>query len=140
MDLFPKPEDLSEGLSPAQREQAADWDRLIPMRSQVLKALDNARDEKIIGAPLEAAVTLTAGTGLHPLLEKMLADLPGFFIVSAVALKPPAPNADTLEVHVERASGTKCERCWKYTNDVGSDQDFPTVCASCAKTLRDFFI
>jgi isoleucyl-tRNA synthetase len=71
MDLFPKPEDLSAGITAAQREQAADWDKLIPMRSVVLKALDNARDEKIIGAPLEAAVTLTAGSDLYPLLEKV---------------------------------------------------------------------
>ena len=99
-----------------------------------------ARDEKIIGAPLEAAVTLTAGSDLHPLLEKVLADLPGFFIVSAVTLKPVAPKADTLEVHVDRAGGTKCERCWKYTNDVGSDKDLPTVCASCAATVKKYWI
>jgi isoleucyl-tRNA synthetase len=139
MDLFPKPEDLSVGLTETQRQQAADWDRLIPFRSQVLKALDNARDEKIIGAPLEAAVTLSAGTDLHPLLEKLLADLPGFFIVSAVTLKP-ASHTDTLEVEVDRAGGIKCERCWKYTHDVGSDKELASVCASCAKIVRDFFI
>jgi isoleucyl-tRNA synthetase len=139
IDLFPKPEDLSLGLTAAQREIAADWDRLIPVRSQVLKALDNARDEKIIGAPLEAAVTLAAGSDLHPLLEKLAADLPGFFIVSQVTLKP-APNADTLEVRVQRVGGAKCERCWKYTNDVGSDKELASVCASCADIVREFFI
>jgi isoleucyl-tRNA synthetase len=139
MDLFPTPEDLSLGLTAAQREQAAEWDRLIPVRSQVLKALDNARDEKIIGAPLEAAVTLSAGNALYPLLEKLAADLPGFFIVSQVTLKT-APNTDTLEVAVERAGGAKCERCWKYTHDVGSDKELATVCAACAKTIREYFI
>jgi isoleucyl-tRNA synthetase len=140
IDLFPQPEDLSHGITAAQREQAADWDRLIPIRTQVLKALDNARDEKIIGAPLEAAVTLSGGADLHPLLEKFAADLPGFFIVSAVTLKPSGANTDTLEVQVERASGTKCERCWKYTHDVGSDKELATVCASCAATVRKYFI
>jgi isoleucyl-tRNA synthetase len=110
------------------------------MRSGVLKTLDDAREQKIIGAPLEAAVTLTAGSDLHPLLEKLLADLPGFFIVSSVALNPVAPNPATLEVQLARASGTKCERCWKYTNDVGSDPELATVCASCAKTVREYFI
>ena len=140
MDLFPSPEDLSRGITAAQREQAAVWDQLIPVRNQVLKSLDMARDEKTIGAPLEAVVTLSAGTTLYPLLEKVAADLPGFFIVSHVTLKAAGENPDTLEVHVERAGGTKCERCWKYTNDVGSDQELSTVCASCAKTLREFFI
>jgi isoleucyl-tRNA synthetase len=139
MDLFPKPEDLSLGITAEQRQLAADWDRLIPVRTLVLKALDNARDEKIIGAPLEAAVTLTAGSDLHPLLEKLAADLPGFFIVSKVTVKP-ASATDTLEVKVERVGGEKCERCWKYTDDVGSDKELATVCASCAKIVRDYFI
>jgi len=140
MDVFPKPEDLTAGITAAQREQAADWDKLIPMRSVVLKALDVARDEKIIGAPLEAAVTLTAGSDLYPLLEKVLPDLPGFFIASAVTLKPQAPKADTLEVQVDRVGGIKCERCWKYTNDVGSDKELPTVCASCASIVRKYWL
>ena len=140
MDVFPKPEDLTAGITAAQREQATDWDKLIPMRSVVLKALDVARDEKIIGAPLEAAVTLTAGSDLYPLLEKVLPDLPGFFIVSAVTLKPQAPKADTLEVQVDRVGGIKCERCWKYTNDVGSDKELPTVCASCASIVRKYWL
>ena len=139
MDLFPNPEDLSLGISATQREQAAVWDQLIPVRNQVLKSLDVARDEKTIGAPLEAAVTLLAGTSLYPLLEKVAADLPGFFIVSKVQLKAGGGNPDTLEVQVGRAGGVKCERCWKYTNDVGSDQELATVCASCAKTLREYF-
>jgi isoleucyl-tRNA synthetase len=137
LDYFPSPDDLSLGLTAGQREQAADWERLVPVRDQVLKVLDKARDEKIIGSPLEAAITLSAGANLLPLLEKLAADLPGFFIVSQVALK--SSGTDTLEVDVERAGGTKCERCWKYTYDVGSDPELPSVCASCAKTLRDYF-
>ena len=137
IDLFPNPEDLSVGITAEQRGQAADWDRLIAIRSQVLKALDTARDEKLIGAPLEAAVTLAGGGDLYPLLEKLAADLPGFFIVSQVSLQP--SNTDTLEVKVARAAGTKCERCWKYTHDVGSDAELPTVCASCAKTVREYY-
>jgi isoleucyl-tRNA synthetase len=110
----------------------------VPVRNQVLKVLDAARDEKIIGSSLEAAVTLRAAGDLHALLEKLAADLPGFFIVSQVSLLP--SNTDTLEVDVERASGDKCERCWKYTNDVGSDKELASVCASCAKIVREFFI
>jgi isoleucyl-tRNA synthetase len=138
MDLFPKPEDLSAGITASQREQATDWDRLVPVRNQVLKALDIARDEKIIGSSLEAAVTLAAGGDLYPLLEKLATDLPSFFIVSQVSLK--LATTDTLEVQVDRASGHKCERCWKYTNDVGSDTELATVCASCAKIVREYFL
>ena len=40
-------------------------------------------------------------------------------------------------ITIERADGTKCERCWKYTTDVGTDAAFPTVCANCAAAIRD---
>jgi isoleucyl-tRNA synthetase len=40
-------------------------------------------------------------------------------------------------VTVVRATGVKCERCWKYTHDVGSDPELPTVCAPCAEAVRE---
>jgi isoleucyl-tRNA synthetase len=138
IDLFPKPEDLTFGITAEQRRQAANWDRLVPLRDQVLKALDTARAEKVIGAPLEAAVTLLADDDLYPLLEELAADLPGFFIVSQVSLKRSATA--TLEVQVERVGGDKCERCWKYSNDVGSDKELPSVCGSCAQILREYYL
>jgi isoleucyl-tRNA synthetase len=136
MDLFPAAEELTDGISNAQRDAAADYDRLVPVRDQVLKSLDRAREEKVIGSSLEAAVTMEAVGEIYELLEKFSAELPGLFIVSAVTLKQ---GTGDLAVTIERASGDKCERCWKYTRDVGSDDRFPTVCASCAKTLREYF-
>jgi isoleucyl-tRNA synthetase len=41
------------------------------------------------------------------------------------------------EIKVMRATGTKCERCWKYTDDVGSSPDLPTVCAACAEAVHE---
>ena len=83
MDLFPAPADLTAGITPQQRVAAADWDRLAEIRDQVLKALDTAREEKIIGSSLEAAVTLRAVSELD-LLTKYQSELPGLFIVSLV--------------------------------------------------------
>ena len=136
MDLFPAAEELTDGISAVQRAAAADYDRLVPVRDQVLKSLDSAREEKVIGSSLEAAVTMQASGEIYELLQKFGAELPGLFIVSAVALKQ---GTGDLTVTIERASGDKCERCWKYTRDVGSDDRFPTACASCAKTLREYF-
>ncbi len=58
MDYFPRPEDLTEGITAEQLERAAGWERLMPVRDQVLKALDTAREDKVIGSSLEAAVFL----------------------------------------------------------------------------------
>jgi len=134
--LFPEPEELTVGLTDEQRGGAANWDRLMPVRDAVLKSLEAARQEKRIGAPLEARVRLRADGGLLPLLQEYASELPALFIVSEVALDGPADGAE-LSVQVERAAGTKCERCWKYTADVGSNTAFPTVCAACADAVTE---
>ena len=100
------------------------------VRDGVLKSLETARNEKLIGAPLEARVKLSANGDLFPLLEEYAAELPGLFIVSQVDAERRRSGA--LAVAVERASGPKCERCWKYTTMSAPIPRFPTVCASCA--------
>ncbi len=135
LSLFPEAAELTAGLSAAQREQAEDWEKLIPVRDQVLKALDNARESKLIGSSLEAAVLLSASPVYSELLQRHSADLAALFIVSQVELQPEV--AGDLKVEIERARGDKCERCWKFKLDVGLDQEFPTVCAACAQVLRD---
>ncbi|MGH9583181.1 MAG: class I tRNA ligase family protein, partial [Bryobacteraceae bacterium] len=141
MEYFPKPQELTAGLSPSQRQDAADWDRLLDVRDTVLKALDDSRERKIIGSSLEAAVSLQAGGDLYELLAKHAADLPAWFIVSQVGLariQNPDRQGGALQIRVDRARGDKCERCWKYTGDVGSNAEFPTVCAACAAVLPEF--
>lgn len=131
---FPKPEELTEGLAAAARARVANWDRLLPVRDQVLKSLETARQEKFIGAPLEARVCLQANGDLYPLLREYAEELPALFIVSQVALES---GGDALRVRVERAEGGKCERCWKYRTDIGGDPQFPTICGACASAVRE---
>jgi isoleucyl-tRNA synthetase len=101
----------------------------------VLKHLDTSRNEKLIGAPLEARVRLSANGELYTLLEQYATQLPALFIVSQVAVE--RAEGDDLGVKVERAAGEKCERCWKYTTDVGGDASFPTVCLPCAAAVHE---
>jgi isoleucyl-tRNA synthetase len=133
---FPEPSDLTAGIDEAARKRADNWDRLMEVRDDVLKSLETARNEKLIGAPLEARVRLSADGDLYPLLQQYAGELPGLFIVSQVALEPGEAGA-AVGVKVERAAGEKCERCWKYTTDVGSDPKFPTVCAACAGAVDE---
>jgi len=131
--LFPEPEELTDGFSAEQRSRVENWDKLLPVRDEVLKSLEEARAQKLIGAPLEARVRITSNGDLHPLLAEYASELPSLFIVSQVALEP-GSTAD-LQVAIERADGTKCERCWKYKHDIGSNPDFPTICMSCAQAI-----
>lgn len=132
---FPEPGDLTEGLGAEQRVRVENWNKLMPLREEVLKALEEARQAKTIGAPLEASVQLAADDALYPLLEEYARELPGLFIVSEVVLSRQAESG--IRATIQRAPGVKCERCWKYTNDVGSDAELPVVCASCAAAVRE---
>jgi len=101
----------------------------------VLRALELARQNKLIGAPLDARVSMTAGDDLYPLLGRYLNELPGLLIVSQVDLEH---GDDTQFVaKIERAQGQKCERCWKYTTDVGRSAEFPTLCAPCVEAVQE---
>jgi isoleucyl-tRNA synthetase len=133
--LFPEPEDLGAGLGGDARKRAANWDRLMEVRDSVLKILETARNEKLIGASLEARVLLEAGGDLFPLLEEYGRELPDLFIVSQVELARSADGA--LGVRVERAAGAKCERCWKYSTGIGSNAGYPTICAPCAGAVEE---
>ena len=133
--LFPEPEELTTGITAEQKTRAQNWDRLMQVRQDVLKSLEVARQEKFIGAPLEARVRLSANGDLFPLLEKYAADLPALFIVSEVALAQ--GTGDVMEVKVERADGAKCERCWKYKTDIGTNATFPTICGTCSEAVNE---
>ncbi|MBC7927412.1 MAG: class I tRNA ligase family protein, partial [Bryobacteraceae bacterium] len=133
--LFPQPGELTEGIPADSRQHTGDWSRLMDVRSVVLKELEVRRQEKFIGAPLEARVQILANGDLLPLLQKYAPELPALFIVSQVELQN-APDGD-LSVIVQRATGEKCERCWKYTHDVGQNTRFATLCAPCADAVTD---
>ena len=97
------------------------------------KALEEARNAKLIGAGLEARVTITADAKTVQFLRSFGDDLRFVFIVSEVELGEGAGPA----VAVGRAAGGKCERCWNYTADVGADTRFPGACARCARSLEE---
>ncbi len=77
LELFPEAAELIEGLPEAHRKRSANWDRLMKVREDVLKSLEEARREKFIGAPLEARVRLTANSDVYPLLQEYAAELTG---------------------------------------------------------------
>ena len=106
-----------------------DMRALLSVREKVLKELEKARGEGLIGNSLEAKVTVRAPEAQAGLLERYAADLPFLFIVSAVSLEKGGEGE--LSVLTEKAPGAKCERCWNYSEFVGRSADHPTFCARC---------
>jgi isoleucyl-tRNA synthetase len=123
------------GLPARERPRDADalearYGRLLEVREVVQGKLEEARRAKLIGSGLEAQVTVSAEGEQLRLLEEARAELPALFIVSKVVL-----SEGPLGARVARAPGVKCERCWVYAEDVGSDARHPTVCGKCAGAL-----
>ena len=125
------------GFTDAERD---DWKRLLAIRAEAQKALEEARAAKVIGASLEAKVTLFAGGELADFAESHAEQLRTILIVSELAVLNGEGSFRTelegLSVTVERAAGEKCERCWTRTDTVGSHPAHPTLCARCAAIIE----
>ncbi|MGH9413447.1 MAG: isoleucine--tRNA ligase [Terriglobales bacterium] len=109
------------------------WARLIEWREEALKALEQARQQKLIGTSLEAKLELVASGEDRRLIEAALPGLPELLIVSQVVLGPDGSRG----VRVHRATGQKCERCWNYSEQVGADTIHPTLCERCVRALTE---
>lgn len=117
------------------------WDKIHEIRTDVQKALEQARTAKIIGKPLEAKVILFADGELAQFLKSVEAQLPEIFITSAVEIAEGngdfAGDVEGLSVSVAKADGEKCERCWKFSTTVGECSDHPTLCKECAQAMAE---
>ncbi len=109
----------------------SDWERIFSIRDEVLKRLEEARNEKLIGSSLEAKVILTADKETTRFLLPYYEDLRYIFIVSQVEVH----EDEALKVEVLKADGAKCERCWNYSVRVGESEKYPTVCERCVAAL-----
>ena len=136
---FPSGSDiLGEGVPEQDEQQQKDWTLLRSVRDEVLKALEEARNAKLIGSGLEAQVTVTAADPAYSVLKRYADQLRYLFIVSAVTLQQGSGNGSAgISVQVAKAAGEKCERCWNYSIHVGEDKAYPTVCERCSAVLRE---
>jgi isoleucyl-tRNA synthetase len=115
-----------------------DWDTLRGTRNEVLKALEEARNGKLIGTGLEAEVIVTVSDPVHSVLKRYADQLRYLFIVSAVTLVQGSGNGTGgVRVEVKKADGAKCERCWNYSVHVGEDKAYPTICERCSAVLKE---
>ena len=107
------------------------YEKLFEIRGAMTKALEEARNAKLIGSPLEARVIVEADANTREFLASFGESLRLLLLVSQVKLV----DGPELKIAVETADGEKCERCWHYTTDVGSDARYPGACARCVANL-----
>jgi len=120
------------------RQLEEKWDNLFVLRNEVNKALEMKRSERFLGNSLEAKVILHLPVSYKDLLTGDRDFLPTFFIVSAVELSDESMKdsyrstaIEGLEITIERAKGSKCQRCWNWSTTVGTFTDKPDICGRC---------
>lgn len=122
------------------------WDTFMEIRDDVLKALENARNEKVIGKSLTAGITIYPNAKYKDLLQN-IEDLQKLFIVSHLEMGGEQENApgeaqsfDTLSIVVKQAEGETCERCWVVTPTVGAVAEHPTLCKDCGTIVQENYV
>lgn len=134
-------ESVHMALFPQQLEQWKDaalldrWSKLAEVRDQVNLQLEEKRKDKTIAGNLSARVIIETGGETGQLLESYREFLPTLFGVSEVDLKTSGPQ--DLKTSVERATGTKCERCWRYVDTVSTKPDRAGLCSRCVDALDE---
>ncbi len=121
------------------------WEFLLKIRGEATKALEEARARKLIGHPLDAAVTISADGEMYDSLLPYAEQLRTLLIVSRATLVKDEPlegafnSADLkgISILVELASGEKCERCWVHDTTVGNDPSQATICSRCREALAE---
>jgi isoleucyl-tRNA synthetase len=125
------------------RELVDRWNRLIGIRQQVLAEIEPLRKDKQIGTSLQAKVVLTPAPGDAALLARHEKHLPMLFIVSEVVLRQDtsdlakAPQEGAPGIAIVRATGVKCERCWRYVAAISSEPAWAGACDRCQDALAE---
>ena len=119
------------------------WETLIAAKGEMSKAIEIARQKKVVGHSLDSCVNVHAPEKLQAFLGEYLDTMKSLLIVSQVNLVPADQVSDPyestefegLKIEVSKARGMKCDRCWNYSETVGENADHPTICARCVKNL-----
>jgi len=132
-----------------QNKMEEEWDKLLTIRKDVLKALEISRKDGQIGNALQAQVDIyTADQKLYDYLNQFKDKLETIFIVSKVNIYNrklddkdeniyQGEEIPEISIVIKKAPGEKCERCWCYSETVGKDSRYPTVCQKCLSVLNE---
>ncbi len=108
------------------------WQKIMQLRSQVLKEIENKREQGKVGSSLEVKVFITCKKNELDFYSELRDVLREVFIVSALDLKE-----GDFSIRIEKADGEKCQRCWNWSDTVSQDSQYPGLCGRCVKALKE---
>ncbi len=107
------------------------WAQIRQVRAETNKELELVRAAGGIGSSLQANVQIRCPAELAAVLTSLGDDLRFVLITSKATVEV----AEQLQVTVAPSASTKCERCWHYCDDIGTDPAHPAICSRCAGSL-----
>lgn len=118
------------------------FDKLIEIREETQRALEDSRRNKIIGHSLDAQVIIYINENLKPVIASFFEELREIFIVSQIEIKDKGIGKYNgvnipISIDVKKAEGHKCERCWVYSITVGEDEKHKTLCKRCVDIINE---
>jgi isoleucyl-tRNA synthetase len=108
------------------------WRIIKEVRDLANKEIESKRSTGLIGASLQAELTIGCEGAAFDALASLGEDLKFVFITSQVQLKR---HAGDVHIDVKASEAVKCERCWHYSDDVAHDAAHPTLCGRCCSNL-----
>jgi isoleucyl-tRNA synthetase len=122
MQEFPEPQNRG-------KEAIDQVDELLRLRGIIAQAIEQARQDKLIGNTLEARVVLNSDSNVT---EKMSREeLEEFFILSDLTIQ----QAKEASVSVTKTPYEKCARCWRHRPTVGASKTHPDLCDRCESVV-----
>jgi isoleucyl-tRNA synthetase len=116
------------------------WNKLMKLRDDVNRALEVARNEKVIGKSLEAKVIIGNNDNFKPAeFLQQFSDLEQLFITSQVEVASNVEGGTAYQygdIRIEHAEGEKCERCWNYSTELGSVGELDHLCPRCQEVVK----
>src|SRR3954469_10718988 len=109
------------------------WKNLFQLREVALLELEKARQAKHIGKSLEARLLLNGPPKALANAKENAEALRELLNVSQLEIQG---GGETVSATVSKAAGEKCERCWHWETDVGTNKDHPTICGRCVKAVE----
>ena len=111
-----------------------EFDLLLDLRAKIMQAVEAAQKAKTITGTLEARVIVRVSEDDQiQVTRKYRAELDEIFVISDLRLEESA----SFSVEISKSPNTRCERCWRHREDVGSHAAYPTLCGRCASVLEE---
>lgn len=120
-----------------------DWEQYLLVRDEVNRALEEKRQQGLIGSPLAAEVTVYTGDAIHPKLSRLSEEL-RFLLMTSEARALPLANkpeglvvgSSGIAIDVTSSAHEKCARCWHRRPDIGQDHEHPLLCLRCVGNIQ----